>query len=84
MSSVKQKKDTEQPELPMAGGQTNAPAEAKSGATPAAKGDTSPSAKGNGRDHIVAEAVETVAHRLFDPKKVEAGLHTRVDRGFLD
>lgn len=39
---------------------------------------------GDGAEHVVAEAVETVAHRPFDPKKVAAGLHTRVDRGFLD
>ena len=41
-------------------------------------------ANGNGAQHVVAEAVEAIAHRPFDPKKLEAGLHTRVDRGFLD
>ncbi len=41
-------------------------------------------ASGNGEQHIVAEQVEAVAHRPFDPTKVAAGLHTRVDRGFLD
>jgi topoisomerase-4 subunit A len=40
---------------------------------------------GSGPDHVVAEAVpEAVGHRPFDPKKIVVGLHTRVDRGFLD
>ena len=37
-----------------------------------------------GEQHIVAEAVEVIAHKPFDPKKLGVGLHTRVDRGFLD
>jgi len=41
-------------------------------------------ARGNGDQHVIAEQVEAIAHRPFDPKKVGAGLHTRVDRGFLD
>ena len=49
------------------------------GAKPAKK-----DSNGNGADHIVAESVEGIAHRPFDPKKLGAGLHTRVDRGFLD
>jgi topoisomerase-4 subunit A len=45
----------------------------------------SAAATGNGADHVVAETVETsIVHKPFDPKKLEAGLHTRVDRGFLD
>jgi topoisomerase-4 subunit A len=48
------------------------------GAQPAAPGN------GNGADHVVAEAFEAHAHKPFDPKKIQAGLHTRVDRGFLD
>ncbi len=47
------------------------------GAQPAA-------AKGNGADHVIAETVEAIVHKPFDPKKLEVGLHTRVDRGFLD
>ena len=39
---------------------------------------------GNGEQHVVAETVETVVHRPFNPKKINPGLHTRVDRGFLD
>jgi len=78
MSAEKKKKDTNQPELPI------------EGAKPAAAGDLVPAKKssegekGNGADHVVAEAFETPAHRPFDPKKVNVGLHTRVDRGFLD
>ena len=75
MSSAKKKKDANQPELPIEG----APA------TPvAAKSSKKTAPSGNGAEHIVAEQVETVAHRPFDPKKLGVGLHTRVDRGFLD
>ena len=75
MSAARRKKDSGQPELPIEGAPISAPA-----AKPAKKSD----ANGNGSDHIVAEAVEGIAHRPFDPKKVGLGLHTRVDRGFLD
>jgi topoisomerase-4 subunit A len=73
----KRKKDSGQPELPI------------EGVTPAASAETkekkSVVANGNGADHVIAETVETtVVHKPFDPKKLEAGLHTRVDRGFLD
>src|SRR6478735_2236572 len=71
MSSAKKKKDSDQPELPIEGAK---PAPAKK---PADK-------NGNGEQHVVAEAVEAVIHKPFDPKKLEVGLHTRVDRGFLD
>ena len=53
-------------------GQTELPIE---GAQPVANG---------GEQHVVAETVETIAHKPFDPKKLGVGLHTRVDRGFLD
>jgi len=75
MSSAKKKKDSNQPELPIEGDIPAGAADAKPAKKPASR---------NGADHIVAEAVETVAHRPFDPKKLEVGLHTRVDRGFLD
>jgi len=72
--SAKRKKDSGQPELPIEGVQPVAPVEKKKSAT-----------NGNGADHVVAETVETpMVHKPFDPKKLEAGLHTRVDRGFLD
>ena len=86
MSAAKKKKDSSQPELPI------------ENAKPAAAGDAAPAegraakknkpedgdGNGNGADHVVAESFETLAHKPFDPKKVQAGLHTRVDRGFLD
>src|SRR4051812_19948561 len=71
MSAARRKKDSGQPELPI------------EGATPAAPA-AKPSPNGNGADHVVAEAVEGITHRPFDPKKLGVGLHTRVDRGFLD
>jgi topoisomerase IV subunit A len=71
---AKRKKDSSQAELPMEGA---VPAETK----PAKK---QAPANGNGADHIVAEAVENVVLKPFDPRKHGAGLHTRVDRGFLD
>ena len=75
--SAKRKKDSGQPELPIEGVQPVVPAEIK--------GKISADANGNGADHVVAETVETpIIHKPFDPKKLEAGLHTRVDRGFLD
>ncbi|MFM2083154.1 MAG: hypothetical protein RL380_1845, partial [Verrucomicrobiota bacterium] len=70
MSAAKRKKSTDQPELPIEGSQ------------PALK---TPAANGNGANHIVAEEVTAaVAHKPFDPKNLGGGLHTRVDRGFLD
>jgi topoisomerase-4 subunit A len=53
---------------------------------PAAERPAQP-ASGNGETHIQAEAVPGAlapAHRPFDPKRVEAPLHRRVDRNFLD
>ena len=74
--SAKKKKDSGQPELPIEGVPPGAPMEAKK--KPA-------DANGNGADHVVAETVEMpIVHKPFDPRKLEAGLHTRVDRGFLD
>src|SRR3984957_13266076 len=68
--SAKNKNEDGQPELPNAG----APGAAKE----------SKAATGNGADPVIAEPVEAVVHKPFDPKKLEVGLHTRVDRGFLD
>jgi topoisomerase-4 subunit A len=73
----KRKKDSGQPELPIEGVIPVVPVESKN--------KKSAAANGNGADHVIAETVETtVVHKPFDPKKLEAGLHTRVDRGFLD
>ena len=78
MSAAKKKKDSSQQELPI------------EAAKPAATGDIEPAKKksggenGKGENHVVAEAVEAIVHKPFDPKKLGVGLHTRVDRGFLD
>ncbi len=66
----KRKKESDQQELPIEGAPKPAPAKK--------------STNGNGADHVVAESVEGITHRPFDPKKLAVGLHTRVDRGFLD
>lgn len=71
MCAAKRKKDSNQPELPIEGAK---PAPAKQ----------STDSNGNGEQHVVAEAVEAIVHRPFDPKNLGVGLHTRVDRGFLD
>src|SRR6266550_9167373 len=77
MSSAKRKKDSNQPELPIEGAKAR-PVEVKSPKKTVA-------GNGNGAQHVIAEEVTApIAHRPFDPKKLEAGLHTRVDRGFLD
>jgi len=68
--SAKNKNEGGEPELPVPG----APGTAKE----------SKAVTGNGADHVIAETVEAVVHKPFDPKKLEVGLHTRVDRGFLD
>ena len=72
MSSAKRKKDSNQPELPI------------EGPKPAARESKPAGTNGKGAQHVIAEEVETIAHRPFDPKKLGVGLHTRVDRGFLD
>ncbi len=73
--SAKRKTDSGQPELPIEGD----PAARTDAKTPKEK-----PAGGNGTDHVIAETVEAIVHKPFDPKKIQAGLHTRVDRGFLD
>src|SRR6266705_3154188 len=74
--SAKRKKDSGQPELPIEGVPPPAPAPAKKRSAEAADG--------NGADHVIAETVEAIVHKPFDPKQSGGGLHTRVDRGFLD
>ncbi len=73
--SDKRKKNSGQTELPVTGTQPATAAEAKK---------KSADANGGGEQHVVAEVVEAVAHKPFDPKNLAVGLHTRVDRGFLD
>src|ERR1041385_4534077 len=81
MSAAKRKKDSGQQELPI-GGANPAPTEVKP--VESKRGKSKSSRNGNGAQHVVAEAVEAIAHRPFNPKKLGVGLHTRVDRGFLD
>jgi topoisomerase-4 subunit A len=71
MCAAKRKKESDQPELPIEGAK---PALAKKPAD----------ANGTDEQHVIAEAVEAVVHKPFDPKQLGVGLHTRVDRGFLD
>ncbi|HKI68518.1 MAG TPA: DNA topoisomerase IV subunit A [Verrucomicrobiae bacterium] len=77
----RKKKDSDQPELPIDG-----PQPVPAATQPAArKSKRSGSRNGNGESHVLAEEMPTaIAHRPFDPKKLGVGLHTRVDRGFLD
>jgi len=70
--SARPKKNSGQPELPIEG--VPVPA------APISKKST----ESNGGEHVVAEVVEGITHKPFDPKKVALGLHARVDRGFLD
>src|SRR5262245_61574410 len=79
--SARRKKDPAQQELPIEGAKP-APIEAKP--VEAKRGKSKTSGNGNGAQHVVAEQVETIVHRPFDPKKIGVGLHTRVDRSFLD
>ena len=90
MSAAKNNSPEEgQPELPIPGG--DGKSAAKSGAKAAAKDAAKDIAKDApkapaeaGGDHVIAEAVEGIVFKPFDPRKLEVGLHTRVDRGFLD
>jgi topoisomerase IV subunit A len=82
MSSSKRKKGSLRPEWP-SGGAKPVAAEAKPDEVQRSK--VKPSPGRSGAQHVVAEDVSSaVAHRPFDPKKLESGLHRRVDRGFLD
>jgi topoisomerase-4 subunit A len=81
MSAAKRKKDSNQTELPI-DGPPSAPSDATLSEASGKKAKRG--ARGNGEQHVIAEKVEAVAHCPFNPKKVGVGLHTRVDRGFLD
>jgi topoisomerase-4 subunit A len=70
----KRKKDSNQTELPIEGG----------GVEPKVKKTAETNGNGNGAQHVIAEEVENIAPKPFDPKKRAVGLHTRVDRGFLE
>src|ERR1700722_2929968 len=78
MSQAKKKKNSDQQELPIEAAKPAAAGEA----TPAKTKSEGENTKGE--NHVVAEVVEAIVHKPFDPKKLGIGLHTRVDRGFLD
>lgn len=76
MSSAKKKSDSNQPELPIDG---PTPVKPERGTR------KSSGANGNGETHVLAEELPPATPlQPFDPKKRGAGLHARVDRGFLD
>ena len=88
--SAKKKNESDQPEL-SGGLQPATPGNVP--ATPAAAQTTEPVAPApeagsanpaHGGDHVVAESIEALAHAPFDPKQLAVGLHTRVNRGFLE
>ena len=75
MSAAK-KKDPDQPELPIDEAAKRAVAKSAGAPKPAAT-------NGNG-DHIIVEETPAIAHRPFDPAKIEQPLHRRVNTGFLE
>jgi topoisomerase-4 subunit A len=82
MNAAKKNDDSNQTELPIAGASPAGPAAAQAGP---GKPEIPADANGQGAEHVMAQAVETaVVHKPFDARKLGAGLHTRVARGFLD
>ena len=73
--SDKKKKESGQPELPIEGAQPVAPETAETKNSPANE---------SGETHVLAEAVEVVAHKPFAPGKLELALHRRVNTSFLE
>ncbi len=76
----KRKKDSNQGELPIEGAPPVEPPKKKKAAEANGNGNDN----GNGAQHVVAEAVENIVRKPSDPRKRAVGLHTRVDRGFLE
>ena len=74
--SAKRKKDSNQSELPIEGA---VPVEQQK-----KKKAEETNGNGNGAQHVIAEAVENIVRKPFDPRKRGVGLHTRVDRSFLE
>ncbi|MBK9139705.1 MAG: DNA topoisomerase IV subunit A [Verrucomicrobia bacterium] len=82
--AAKRKTSSDQLNLPVAVEKTTETGEGKFVAGEGAAGAPPP---GNGESHVQAEALpETLAvsHRPFSPKQIEAPIHRRVDRSFLD
>src|SRR5664279_3760216 len=87
--SSKRKSNNSQPELPIEELPDNTPSVVNAAPAPkdgnGAAPEPTPAKGGNGATHVLAENVAApIVHRPFDPKKLQVGLHTRVDRGFLD
>ena len=78
--SKKGKKDSNQTELPIEGAVPSPEPAAK----PSRKKSTEANGNGNGAQHVIAEAVENIVVKPFNPRQHGAGLHTRVDKGFLE
>src|SRR3984957_20637096 len=78
--SAKRKKDSNQQELPIEG---TVPA-SQSADKPPKKKSAEADGNDNGAQHIVAEAVENIVAKPFNPRAHGIGLHTRVDKGFLE
>ncbi len=72
--AAKKNKEENQPDLPIEGA---APAKANG------DGKDKPAKNGNGETHVQVETVE-VAHRPFEPGKIELPIHRRIDRSFLE
>ncbi|MGH7939775.1 MAG: DNA topoisomerase IV subunit A [Limisphaerales bacterium] len=73
--SAKRKHDSKQTELPIEGAGGAGTESTRPGGV---------NGNGNASEHVIAEAVETLVPKPFDPRKRALGLHTRVDRGFLE
>ncbi|HTQ51631.1 MAG TPA: hypothetical protein VMJ12_13035, partial [Candidatus Acidoferrales bacterium] len=76
----KRKKDSDQGELPIEGAVPVEPPKKKK----ATEANGNDNGNENGAQHVIAEAVENIIRKPFDPRKRAMGLHTRVDRGFLE
>ncbi len=72
----KSKKNSDQPELPIAEVAATKPVEA----APAAKSKKEPEAA----QHVQVEEIEAIVRPPFVPSKIDQALHKRVDRSFLD
>ena len=74
--AAKKNKEENQPDLPIEGA-------AQPAKEPAADAKAKPAKNGNGETHVQVETVE-VAHRPFEPGKIELPIHRRIDRSFLE
>ncbi len=80
--SAKRKKDSNQQELPIEGAVPAPQPVAKPSKKKSAEADGN--GDSHGAQHIVAEAVENIVAKPFNPRAHGIGLHTRVDKGFLE